>query len=202
MATKNTMVDFRPAADELKGVLARITDDQLSARTPCVAYRVGDLLDHLMGLTEAFTMAANKSTGAPGGDGQGSPSGPGAPSAAHLDPEWRSRLPLLLDQLVAAWREPAAWTGSTEAGGVTMPAEVMAVVAIDELVIHGWDLARATGRQFSCDPASIEAIVGLLADSDDGDGEGLFGPVVAVPTGAPPLDRAVGLTGRDPAWTP
>lgn len=148
-------------------------------------------------------MVATESTDGAGSDGRGPASEPSVPSAAHLDPEWRRRLPLQLDELVAAWRDPTAWTGSAHAGGVTMPAEIMGVVAIDELVIHGWDLARATGRPFSCDPASIEAIVALLAQSADGDaGEGLFGPVVAVPAGAPPLDQAVGLTGRDPAWTP
>ena len=32
--------------------------------------------------------------------------------------------------------------------------------------------------------------------------EELFGPVAAVPGGAPEIDRLVGLTGRDPAWGP
>jgi len=30
----------------------------------------------------------------------------------------------------------------------------------------------------------------------------LFGPVVEVPDDAPLLDRVIGLTGRDPAWSP
>jgi hypothetical protein len=32
--------------------------------------------------------------------------------------------------------------------------------------------------------------------------DGLFGPVVEVPDDAPLLDRVIGLTGRDPAWSP
>lgn len=61
-------------------------------------------------------------------------------------------MPRQLTDLVEAWRDPAAWAGMTEAGGVRMPAEEMGVVALDELVLHGWDLARATGQPFRCEP--------------------------------------------------
>lgn len=197
-----TTLDLEPAARQLKTLLSGVTDDQLTARTPCEAYTVGDLLDHLMGLTIAFTMAATKSTGTAGSEAA-PPPGPGGESAADLDPDWRRRLPLQLDELVAAWKDPAAWTGTAEAGGVTMPADVTGVVAADELVIHGWDLARATGQPFESEPHTTEAIFALLAPSADEDGQnGLFGPIVDVPDDAPLLHRALGLTGRDPSWTP
>lgn len=154
MEGSNTVPDLGPAARQLEKLLSGVTDDQLAARTPCEAYTVGDLLDHLMGLTIAFRNAATKSTGSTGGgdDAPASTSGPGEVSAANLPPDWRSRLSSQLEELVAAWKDPAAWEGITEAGGVTMPAEVMGVVAVDELVLHGWDLARGTGQPFECDP--------------------------------------------------
>lgn len=68
----------------------------------------------------------------------------------------------------------------TEAGGVTMPAEQMGVVALDELVLHGWDLARATGQSSSCDSASTAAVLAFTkasAQPEEADNrEGLFGP--------------------------
>lgn len=104
--------------------------------------------------------------------------------------------------MAAAWRDPTAWQGSTQAGGVTLPAEMMGVVALDELVIHGWDLARATGQPYDCDPRSAEAIIGWLSAFPDAERpKEAFGPAVTVPDDASPLDRAVGLSGRDPAWT-
>lgn len=203
MTHSATMSDLDPAARQLKTLLSGVTDDQLSARTPCETYAVGDLLDHIMGLTVAFRMAATKSNGAADSERDGPAGGPPEASAANLDPDWRRRLPSQLDELVAAWKDPAAWAGTTEAGGVTMPADVMGVVAMDELVIHGWDLARATGQPFACDTPSTEAIFALLSPAADEEAqEGLFGPIVDVSPDAPLLHRALGLTGRDPSWTP
>jgi uncharacterized protein (TIGR03086 family) len=191
--------DLAAAAAQVEALIDGVRDGHLEARTPCEDYTVGDILDHMMGLTLAFRVAAEKA------DGPITDSAP-APDAADLDPQWRSELPKRLDALVAAWRDPAAWQGETKAGGVTLPAEVMGLVAMDELVIHGWDLARATGQPYALDPATADAVLVFLeqgAEDTGGQGTpGMFGPVVQVPPTAPALDRAVGLAGRDPAWRP
>jgi uncharacterized protein (TIGR03086 family) len=192
------VLDLHPATREVARLLEGVTDDQLSAPSPSDC-DVATLLDHLMGLTLAFTWAAEKST-------PPEASGPPASSGANLDPAWRSVLPDRLDALAVAWSKPSAWEGMTEAGGVTMPGEVTGVVAMDEVVLHGWDLARATGQEFRCDPASAEAVLGFTERSAQPDQAsmrtGLFGPVVPVPEDAPVFDRALGFAGRDPAWTP
>ncbi|GAA3701171.1 TIGR03086 family metal-binding protein [Nonomuraea antimicrobica] len=192
-------IDLESAAREVVRLLDGVTEDRMDDPTPCAGTSVAGLLDHVMGLTLAFTWAARKSV--PDGDGPR----PGI-GTARLDPHWRALLPRRLDDLVAAWRDPAAWEGTTEAGGVRLPAEQMAVVALDELVLHGWDLARATGQSFACSPADTEAVLAFTtaaARPEQAAGrEGLFGPVVEVPESAPAFDRALGLAGRDPAWTP
>jgi uncharacterized protein (TIGR03086 family) len=195
-------LDLGPAAREVSQLLDGVTDAQLADPTPCGDTPVAGLLDHFMGLTLAFTWAARKSTAT---EGSGNRPGPSA-AADHLDPDWRSLLPQRLDQLAEAWRDPSAWEGVAEAGGVTMPAEVIASVALDELVMHGWDLARATGQPFGCDPASTQAVLAFTSLSAQPEQaamrEGLFGPVVEIPEDAPALDRALGFAGRDPKWTP
>ncbi|MFC6014863.1 TIGR03086 family metal-binding protein [Plantactinospora solaniradicis] len=197
------MLDLDPAAREVTRLLAQITDDQLTRPTPCTDTPVAALLDHLMGLTLAFTWGARKT----GGDRpQGVSGPPPPPSAERLEPDWRTVLPRRLTELAAAWRQPAAWQGMTTVGGVTMPAETMGLVALDELVLHGWDLARATGQSFTCDQASTEAVLAFTTETarpEQAAGrDGLFGPVVEVPPDAPALDRALGFAGRDPNWTP
>lgn len=195
--------DHEPAAAAVTALLDTITDEQLSAPTPCPGLPVAALLDHLLGLSLAFTWAAGKSVP---DEFRGAAPGPGQSTGADLDPKWRTLLPERLDRLVEAWREPAAWAGMTEAGGVTMPGEVTAVVALDELLMHGWDLARATGQPYAAAPASAEIVMGFLIESaapqSAGMRAGLFGPVVEVPAGAAAFDRALGLAGRDPAWRP
>lgn len=195
------MLDLAPAACEVTRLLDGVTDEHLADPTPCTDCPIAGLLDHLMGLSLAFTCAARK-IAAEGGV----PAGPGLANAEHLDPSWRAILPQRLAELAEAWRDPTAWEGMTEAGGVTMPAETIGVVALDELVMHGWDLARATGQPFTCDPTSTAAVLAFTSASAQPEHaasrDGLFGPVVEVPEDASALDRALGFAGRDPAWSP
>lgn len=194
MTQTTEMIDFGPAARALAQVVSGVRDDQLGAPTPCPAYAVADLLDHVAGLTVAFIAAARKQAldGAPSIDG------------ARLPAGWRERITDDLAELAVAWREPAAYEGTTTAGPLEMPAPVVALVALDEIVVHGWDIARATGQPYGTDPAAVAAAAAWVAGFTvpDGVGDGPFGPAVAVADGAPELDRLIGLTGRDPGWRP
>lgn len=187
--------DLGPTAAAVKAVVLGVRDEQLTDPTPCEGAPVGQLLDHLAGLTVAFRHSAAK-TG-----GEITRNAPQA-SIGHLDPAWREKLPGRLDELAAAWREPGAWEGDAQAGGVTLPASVMGLVALNELLIHGWDVAVATGQPYQPERAALEACTAVYPDEQAGGSPGMFGPRVPVPAGAPLLDRVVGLSGRDPHWTP
>jgi uncharacterized protein (TIGR03086 family) len=194
-----TVVDLEPATRRMADLISGVPDELLDGPTPCPEYTLGDLLDHVGGLSLAFTAAATKATGDASSQG-------GSGDATRLGDDWRTRIPRDLAALAEAWRDPAAWSGTTRAGGVELPGEVAGVIALDEVVIHGWDVARASGQPYECDPQSLEAVHGFVAQfSGPGQEEaraGLFGPVVEVPDDAPLLDRVIGLTGRDPAWSP
>jgi uncharacterized protein (TIGR03086 family) len=192
------MVDLAPAARQMAVLLGGVGDDQLTAPTPCERSTLGDLVDHVDGLSRAFTAAATKDLGPV-------TSAVPAPDGARLGADWRTRIPAQLDALAAAWADPSAWQGTTQAGVVTLPAEVAGRIALDEVVLHGWDIARASGQPFDCDPRSLRACLEFLTGMYPADQlerrEGIFGPVVEVPGDAPLVDRVVGFSGRDPAWT-
>ncbi|MGW3468333.1 TIGR03086 family metal-binding protein [Saccharopolyspora sp. NPDC000995] len=186
--------DLRPAAQQLASLLENVADEQLAAATPCTEYTLGDLIDHVGGLSLAFTAAAAKDFSLTGGG----PSG----DAARLPDDWRTRIPEQLAALAEAWREPTAWEGMTQAGGVQLPGPVAGNVAMNELVVHGWDIAKATGEQFRCDADSLTAsleFVSMVAAQDRGQ-DSPFGPPVEVSPDATPLNKLISLTGRAPAW--
>ena len=79
---------------------------------------------------------------------------------APLDADWRSAYPQHLAALADAWKDPAAWEGMTRAGGVELPAEVMGNVALAEVVIHGWDVARAIGAPYDERSGDIAGVSG------------------------------------------
>jgi uncharacterized protein (TIGR03086 family) len=193
-----TIVDLRPAAERMSELIRGVPDDRLDRATPCPEYDVGGLLNHIAILTVAFTATAAKDPAGKHGARAGG-------DASLLPDDWREAIPRDLVGLAEAWRDPEAWGGITWAGGVELPGEVAGVVALDELVLHGWDLARATGQPYEPDPASLAAVDGFVTQMSEPGleavREGLFGPVVPVPDDAPPFDRVLGLSGREPDWT-
>ena len=122
-------------------VVADIGDDQLDAPAPCPGTTVAGLLDHLDGLCLAFTAAA-AGTWRPAARGR-------RLTGRDWDRTGGCASPAGCTQLAGAWqaRRPG---GMTRAGGVDLPAEVAGRVAINEVVVHGWDLAAATRHDYAC----------------------------------------------------
>ncbi len=87
-------------------------------------------------------------------------------------------------------------------GGAVMPGETVVAMLVGDLVPHGWDLARAVGGPYTSHPEAVEMTYrSLAAFGDQGRGMGLFAGPVPVPEDAPLPDRALGMSGRDPAWS-
>ena len=190
--TTSAPLDLAPSVAELSRVLAAVRDDQLAGPTPCAGTSVAAMLDHVHGLAVGLRLAALKRpTGAP------------SASAAALPADWRTRVPRELDELAVAWADPAAWEGTSEPGGVSLPAAWAGRVALNEVVVHGWDLAAATGRPYAPDPVAVQACIDYAHEFAAAMPEAeIYGPEVPVAADAPAMHRLLGLTGRDPGWTP
>ena len=190
------MDDLRPATAELTRLVRGVRDDQLSAPTPCPDYTLGDLLDHVHGLATGFAMAARKEDMPPG-------SGPSG-DASRLPADWRDGIEHRLTGLADAWADPGAWEGDTTIAGFTGPAGLVASIALNEVVVHAWDLSRASGQSLVVNADTLAGCAGCVAmlTSDEfaaARGQAGFAPPVAVPSDASALDRLVATNGRDPA---
>ena len=193
------MHDLQPTTRRLATLVERVDDSQLDAPTPCPDYTVGDLLDHIGRLAAAFTSAARKEDGT-------NASPPPLGDRANLADDWRRSIPRDLAGLGDAWSNPDAWDGTTKIAGMEMPAGVVGTVGLNEVVTHGWDLARAIGQPFDADHDSIEGCLEFIGPISQPGAEAnrapAFGPALTPPGDASPVGRLIALTGRDPGWTP
>lgn len=179
----------------LAEIIHDIKPDQLDAPTPCADYDVRKLLNHLLFWGPSLEGAGRKEAVPP-------------PAASDADVDltvgdWAGALAAHLDRTIATWSAPTAWTGETSIFGPTkVPAPVIGRMVITELTVHSWDLAQATGQRPERDAALIDYVhAEVSATADQGRRMGAYGPEFTVPTTASTLDKLLGMTGRDPAWT-
>ena len=191
---------LQPATSALAGLVRGVRDDQLATVTPCGGITAGELLDHIDNLSLPFAAAGTRQLLSDRG-------APRQPDAARLGTDWRDRLPAQLDGPAGAWQPAGAWDGVTKVGGGEMPAVVGGSAGLNEVIVHGWDLAVATGQPYPADDPSLGAALqtaygwaSSVAEQNPGGTPGLFGPPVDVPAGAPVLDRLLDATGRQTAW--
>jgi uncharacterized protein (TIGR03086 family) len=193
------MHDLGPAANELARLVNGVRDDQLGDPTPCTGYTLGDLLQHVRGLAEAFTLAGRKEQ--PSGGSKPPPQG----DASLLPEDWRAETANWLGRLSDAWSDPGAWEGTAWIAGFEAPAAAVGLTAANELVVHGWDVARASGQQIFVDDTALapsREFVALMSGPGSEKVRGdAFGPALPVPAEASALDEVIAGNGRDPAWS-
>ncbi|MFG3056150.1 TIGR03086 family metal-binding protein [Kitasatospora sp. NPDC048239] len=120
------------------------------------------------------------------------------------DPAWAEGYAKQLDRAVAAWADPQAWEGEIDlGGGAAMPATAIARMLIAELLVHGWDVAAATGRPVEVTDELARVVLELVEEYAEMfrqyDG---FADPVPVPAAAPLFEHALAASGRDPRWAP
>lgn len=164
--------------------------DAWDGPTPVPEWTVRDVVGHLVTWFPGFLAA---------GAGIELPAGP----AVADDPAgaWRAHA----DAVQAVLDDPATADRTFELVphiAATPLAEAIDRFYTTDVLMHGWDLARATGQADRFDPdeaeellAGMEPVEAMLRAS------GQYGPRVEVADDADPTDRLVAFIGRDPAWT-
>ncbi len=175
------------ASAAVAGVVAAVRDDQLDQATPCANFQVRDLLNHLIQVVHNFQAMARREEvdWTPGPD--------------RLAGQWRTAFAAETSRLVDAWSDPDALEG--DSAGMGLPQRVIGQMVLGDLVVHGWDLARATGQEYRVDPTLLPAVREFLDGMvETGRKMGAFGDPVDCPPDAGEFGELLALTGRDPAW--
>jgi uncharacterized protein (TIGR03086 family) len=177
------------AAREAVPVVRGMGEDQLGKRTPCAEYTVRDLLNHLFHVVIGFQALAAKKDA----DFTTTPD--------YFSGDWRGRFADETVRLVEAWAAPGADEGVS--GSMNFPARTVGNMVLLDLTVHAWDLARATGQDFTADAASVRALSALIEEMGPTPREmKVFGEPFPVPEGASAFDTLLAATGRDPQWSP
>lgn len=168
---------YRRAADWTSEKIHGTTD--LTVPTPCTDWQLRDLLNHMLETQRYFVSAGRGESASP--PGQTPPDLLSDSPAADFD---RARA-----ELIAVFGQ----AGVIEK---TMPA---LGIAFADALLHGWDVARATGQDPTMPDglaaAAYQVIHGRFTEEQR---QGVFAPEVPVPDDASAQDRLLAYTGRDP----
>lgn len=180
---------------DMSRLVAGVRDEQWDQPTPCTEWAVRDLVQHVVDGNRLFAQAAV------GGEGPSAQTGASSTHAAGLAPEdATSAYQDSAEAVVSAFGSP----GALEAV-VTVPfGEVPGVVAVNlrivEALVHGWDLARATGQVPDHDEEIAEGALGFtraaLAEIPP-ERRGAFADSKPATDDLPALDRLAAMLGRD-----
>jgi uncharacterized protein (TIGR03086 family) len=185
------------AAAETARVVAGVPGHPMDAPTPCDDWDLRTLVNHVI-LWTAYS-AERRAHGESVAEDLMS-------KDFTADPGFAQDYAAQIGRAVAAWSDPAAWERELGVMGSGTPAADVAAMLIAEMVLHGWDIAGATGQEYACD----EAVAASVLATVEAQGELFrqyqgFAAIVPLPTGeegATVLDRALSLSGRDPQWKP
>ena len=165
------------SADSFEAKLAAVSEDQWDAPTKCGDWTVRDLVEH------ALFWQCNLASVV----------------GAQVTPEdgWET----IKAAITRALEDPTALDGTLESGPMTgMPKHQAMGLATADVLVHGWDLARAIGVDDTLPEAAVQAVhMGLAqAPPEMIRNPQLFGPAIEVPADASAHDQLIGFVGRQP----
>ncbi|SFR27561.1 TIGR03086 family protein [Lentzea waywayandensis] len=178
---------YKGRADAFEAKVANVRSDQWANQSPCAQWTALEVVDHVIDMHGVML---------------------GHPIPRTEDPltDFREARRQVQEALES---DRARSEVSTPAGPMTLEDHVDQVVS-DDLVLHGWDLARATGQDETIPATDVERLwataTAVPAELMErfrtpgafGPGIEVYGAEVKVPDDAPLQDRLLGYVGRDP----
>jgi uncharacterized protein (TIGR03086 family) len=174
-------------------IVTSVQPEQMDDGTPCKSWKVRDLLNHMI---DAPTFAA---TVMETGDWSSQP----GDSVDHASGDYVAAYDEATARAIASFRANGALSKIVKLPFAEVPGAAFASIATGDAFVHGWDLAKATGRSTDFDPELateiLVAIRPMLSDQLRGpEGQAPFGPEVKASAEASPADKLAAFLGRQP----
>lgn len=184
MAASDSTADrFRERAAEFSSRAEAVPAGAWDNPSPCDGWTASDIVDHMVSWMPAFLASVGTDLGPvpPIGDD---------PSAAWT--QLAAAIQAVLDDPVASARE-----FTHEHLGTQTVEQAIATIMIGDIVIHTWDLARATGGDEQLDPVTVHDMLGGIEAMGDALAQsGQYASAVPVADDADEQTRLLALTGR------
>ena len=176
------------ALDATGRVIDGVAADRWHATTPCADWDTRGLVNHLVaGNLWAAELAAGGTIEGVGSRLDGDLLGDD-PSAAYT---------ASASAAAAVFRRPGALDAPCAVSYGPVPGSVYAGHRFLDVLVHGWDLAAATGQDYALDPELMEACQQIIEPQLDAfRGAGALAPQVAVPADASTQTRFLAMLGR------
>lgn len=177
-------------------LVASVLADDLQRPTPCAEWNLADLLAHMTVQHRGFAAAAS-------GDGEDFDWTP-HPLGPHFAHEYATAA----HEALKAFDDPGALTRQFVLTEIPAAPSFPGAKAISfhfiDAVVHGWDVARSLGVAFGIPDDFAEPAIRIALAVPGGTyrehPDAAFGPVLASPEAAAPLDVVLTALGRSPSW--
>ena len=180
--TMDALTQFSHVGPLLAGVVGGITPDQLDRPTPCTEFSVRGVLEHMIGGATAFAAAY-----------RGEP-----PTEPDLSDVLAGFGPAL-ENLGGAVSAPGALDRRIAAPFGDVDGEFFARFIVLDGLLHGWDLATATGQAYHPPDELVAAVDAYARQAIDPLRDGTtFAQAVEPALDASPIERLAAFSGRRP----
>ncbi|MCC6177599.1 MAG: TIGR03086 family protein [Chloroflexi bacterium] len=189
--------DTQRVLDDARAAIAALQPDDLARPTPCEAWDVRALVNHMIGVVSHFGNAFDGAPSPTASQMRGAPTD--SEDLAGSDPA--SAYGRAVDRLMSGLTAPGALEKSVQMPFGALPAGQAAGIILADQLLHTWDLGKALGRPHAIDAGLaadvLQMMEGLLQPGFRGPGRP-FGEIVECPADASIQDRLVAFAGRRP----
>ena len=188
-AMPNPIELYEGARDYMVPIIGGVQASQMTGTTPCTEWNVQQLIKHNILVAEMFHGILSG----------GGPVDPFAVGGELPEEGAEDAFVARTNQILEVIKAPGMLEKVVPTPFGEMVAGNLLMIPFGDILIHKWDLAKATSQDTAMDSSMADACFQVFSGLIEGGRQsGSFGAVVSIPIDASSRDKLLGLTGRNP----